>query len=104
MPMPEPTPFVLRGEHITLDALLTSFEAVTWNATRLAGWGDAAWVLCGCLAPAGVAVMLSLWNEENDVRVIQRRLQLDQPIVEVFSNDPRLADLRAWDPTSEPVS
>jgi superfamily II DNA/RNA helicase len=53
---------------------------------------------------AGVAVMLSLWNEENDVRVIQRRLQLDQPIVEVFSNDPRLADLRAWEPTSEPVS
>src|SRR6185503_2169044 len=46
---------------------------------------------------AGVAVMLSLWNEENDVRVIQRRLQLDQPIVEVFSNDPRLADLRAWE-------
>jgi superfamily II DNA/RNA helicase len=46
---------------------------------------------------AGVAVMLSLWNEENDVRVIQRRLQLDQPIIEVFSNDPRLAALRAWD-------
>jgi len=53
---------------------------------------------------AGVAVMLSLWNEENDVRVSQRRLQLEQPIIEVFSNDPRLADLRAWDPTSEPVS
>jgi len=52
---------------------------------------------------AGVAVMLSLWNEENDVRVIQRRLQLDRPIVEVFSNDARLADLRAWDPTAEPV-
>jgi superfamily II DNA/RNA helicase len=50
---------------------------------------------------AGVAVMLSLWNEENDVRVIQRRLQLDAPIIEVFSNDPRLADLRAWEPTSE---
>jgi superfamily II DNA/RNA helicase len=49
----------------------------------------------------GVAVMLSLWNEENDVRVIQRRLQLDAPIIEVFSNDPRLADLRAWEPTSE---
>ena len=53
---------------------------------------------------AGVAVMLSLWNEENDVRVIQRRLQLDQPIIEVFSNDARLADLRSWEPTSEPVS
>ena len=49
----------------------------------------------------GVAVMLSLWNEENDVRVIQRRLQLDGPINEVFSNDPRLADLRSWDPNSD---
>ncbi len=53
---------------------------------------------------AGVAVMLSLWNEENEVRVIQRRLQLEQPIVEVFSNDPRLADLRAWDPAAENVA
>ena len=53
---------------------------------------------------AGVAVMLSLWNEENDVRVIQRRLQLDAPIIEVFSNDPRLADLRAWEPSSESVA
>ena len=48
----------------------------------------------------GVAVMLSMWNEENDVRVIQRRLQLERPIVEVFSNDPRLADLRNWDPSA----
>jgi superfamily II DNA/RNA helicase len=46
----------------------------------------------------GVAVMLTLWNQENDVRVIQRRLNLEGPIVEVFSNDPRLKDLRAWDP------
>ena len=46
----------------------------------------------------GVAVMLTLWNQENEVRVIQRRLHLDGPIVEVFSNDPRLKDLRAWDP------
>ena len=49
----------------------------------------------------GVAVMLSMWNEENDVRVIQRRLALDRPIVEVFSNDPRLTDLRNWDSTIE---
>ena len=49
----------------------------------------------------GVAVMLTLWNQENDVRVIQRRLRLDGPIVEVFSNDPRLRDLRSWDPNAE---
>lgn len=53
---------------------------------------------------SGVAVMLMLWNQENDVRVIQRRLGLSEPIVEVFSNDPRLADLRSWDPDVEAVS
>ncbi|MFN8035548.1 MAG: DEAD/DEAH box helicase [Acidimicrobiia bacterium] len=45
----------------------------------------------------GVAVTLMLYNQENDVRVVQKRLRLDEPIVEIFSNDPRLADLRAWD-------
>jgi superfamily II DNA/RNA helicase len=49
----------------------------------------------------GVAVTLMLWNQENDVRTIQRRLGLSVPIVEVFSNDPRLADLRAWDPVAD---
>ncbi|MEI8001327.1 MAG: DEAD/DEAH box helicase [Actinomycetes bacterium] len=46
----------------------------------------------------GVAVTLMLWNQENEVRVVLRRLAIDQPIVEVFSNDPCLADLAAWDP------
>jgi superfamily II DNA/RNA helicase len=50
---------------------------------------------------SGVAVTLMLWNQENDVRMVQRRLGLSIPVVEVFSNDPRLADLKAWDPTSE---
>ena len=48
----------------------------------------------------GVAVTLMLYNQENEVRVVMRRLRLDQPIVEIFSNDPRLADLRGWDPTA----
>jgi superfamily II DNA/RNA helicase len=51
----------------------------------------------------GVAVTLMLWNQENEIRVVQRRLGLAQPIVEVFSNDPRLADLKAWDPAGEAV-
>ena len=45
----------------------------------------------------GVAVTLMLYNEENDIRSIQRRLALDGPIVEVFSNDPRLANLAAFE-------
>jgi superfamily II DNA/RNA helicase len=42
---------------------------------------------------SGVAVTLMLWNQENEIRVIQRRLGLQVPVVEVFSNDPRLLDL-----------
>ncbi|MGD9796721.1 MAG: DEAD/DEAH box helicase [Acidimicrobiia bacterium] len=46
---------------------------------------------------SGVVVTLVLWNQENEVKQLQRRLGLDLPLVEVFSNDPRLADLAAWD-------
>ncbi|MFZ4583928.1 MAG: DEAD/DEAH box helicase [Acidimicrobiia bacterium] len=45
---------------------------------------------------SGVAATLMLWNEENHIRVVQRRLRMDEPIVEVFSNDPRLADLHTF--------
>ncbi|MCY4069235.1 MAG: DEAD/DEAH box helicase [Acidimicrobiaceae bacterium] len=42
---------------------------------------------------SGVVVTLSLWDEELDVKRLQRRLELDEPIVEMFSNDPRLKEL-----------
>jgi superfamily II DNA/RNA helicase len=50
---------------------------------------------------AGLAVTLVLWNEELEVRRIKRRLGLDEPIVEMFSNDERLADLANWNPAAE---
>ena len=46
----------------------------------------------------GVAVTLLLWNQLVEAEVIQRRLGLRIPIVEMFSNDPRLADLAGWEP------
>ena len=46
-------------------------------------------------------VSLVLWNQELEVRRMQKRLGLDLPIVEMFSNDPRLADLVAWDPAGD---
>ncbi len=46
---------------------------------------------------SGIAVTLLLWNQELEVRRLKRRLRLDAlPIVEVFSNDKRLADLHAF--------
>jgi superfamily II DNA/RNA helicase len=49
----------------------------------------------------GVAVTLLLWNQVLEAEVIQRRLGLRIPIVEMFSNDPRLADLAGWKPSED---
>ena len=53
---------------------------------------------------SGVVVTLVLWNEELEIKRLQRRLGMDLPLVEVFSNDKRLADLDAWDPSADAVS
>ncbi len=49
----------------------------------------------------GVVVSLLLWNQIIEAQVIMRRLALKRPIVEVFSNNPHLRDLAAWEPTME---
>lgn len=46
----------------------------------------------------GLVVSLVLWNQELEVKRLQKRLGLDLPIVEMFSNDARLGDLSDWDP------
>lgn len=48
---------------------------------------------------SGLAVTFVLWNQELEVKRMQKRLELDIPIVEMFSNDARLRDLASWDPT-----
>ncbi len=52
----------------------------------------------------GLVVTLVLWNEQLEVEKVQRRLGLSIPVVEVFSNDPRLGDLRSWVPAGESVA
>jgi superfamily II DNA/RNA helicase len=52
----------------------------------------------------GLVVTLVLWNEQLEVDRIQRRLGLAAPIVEMFSNDPRLRNLRGWDPAVASVA
>jgi len=46
----------------------------------------------------GLVVTLSLWDEELSVKRLQKRVGLDMELVEMFSNDPRLADLGGWTP------
>ena len=50
----------------------------------------------------GLVVTLVLWNEQTEVERIQKRLGLSAPIVEMFSNDPRLTHLDSWEPA--PIS
>ncbi|HEY8081766.1 MAG TPA: DEAD/DEAH box helicase, partial [Acidimicrobiales bacterium] len=45
---------------------------------------------------AGVVVSLLLWNQVVESQVTMKRLGLRLPIVEVFSNDPCLADLEHY--------
>jgi len=47
---------------------------------------------------SGLVVTLLLWDQELEVRRLQKRLGVDQPMHEVFSNNPVLADLTAWNP------
>ena len=42
----------------------------------------------------GLVVTLVLWNQRLEVERLQKRTGIRQPVVEVFSNDPRLQDLR----------
>ncbi len=49
---------------------------------------------------SGLVVTLSLWDEELEVKRLQKRTDLVMPIVEMFSNDERLARLGEWDPTA----
>jgi superfamily II DNA/RNA helicase len=51
---------------------------------------------------SGLVVCFAEWNQELDVRRIQRRLGLSEvPLVQMFSNDRRLDDLAGWDPMVE---
>ncbi len=49
----------------------------------------------------GVAVSLVLWDQEREMEILQKRLGISQPLVEVFSNDSRLDDLTTWDPAAD---
>jgi hypothetical protein len=49
-----------------------------------------------------MVVTFVLWNHVADVERLQKRLGLNQPVTEVFSNDPRLADLHTLDSPAPP--
>jgi len=50
---------------------------------------------------SGLVVTLSMWDEELDIKRLQKRIGVTLPIVEMFSNDERLGDLVGWDPEAD---
>jgi hypothetical protein len=42
-----------------------------------------------------------LWNQELEIKHLRKWVGIDEPVVEVFSNDPRLADLAGWNPKAD---
>jgi superfamily II DNA/RNA helicase len=49
----------------------------------------------------GLVVTLLLWDQELEVKRLQKRLGQDQPMPEVFSNNPILQDLTNWTPVEK---
>ena len=52
---------------------------------------------------AGLVVTLVEWDQVNEVIRIQRRAGLNIPMIKMFSNDERLADLASWEPPEDQV-
>jgi superfamily II DNA/RNA helicase len=48
---------------------------------------------------SGMVVTLVEWNQMTQARILQRGNGISTPVVEMLSNDPRLDDLGAFDPT-----
>jgi superfamily II DNA/RNA helicase len=87
-----------RGIHVDDIDVVVHFDPPDDHKTYLHRSGRTARAGSG-----GVAVSLALWDQEIKVKQLQRRLDLSSPLVEVFSNDARLADLaEGWD--DEPVA
>ena len=49
----------------------------------------------------GLVVTLVLWDQVNEALRLQKQAGVSTPIVKMFSNDERLADLTSWTPPSD---
>ena len=85
-------PTSLLGIHVDDVDVVIQYDPPSDHKTYLhrAGHGRA--------GESGLVVTLSLWDEELEIKRLQKRIDCVMPIVEMFSNDARLADLTEWDP------
>ena len=86
------TDVAARGIHVDDVDVVVQFDPPSDHKTYLHRAGRTARA-----GESGVVVTLSMWDEELDVKRIQRRLDMNEPIIEMFSNDARLVDWANWD-------
>ncbi len=89
------TDVAARGIHVDEVEVVIHFDPPSDHKTYLHRSGRTARA-----GSKGLVVTLVLWNEELEVRRLQKRVGLDLPVVEMFSNDERLGRLAEWDPTT----
>ena len=53
---------------------------------------------------SGMVVTLVLWDQELEVKRLQKRIGVEMPIPQMFSNDKRLDDIAGWDPLDTTVA
>src|SRR5688572_1597423 len=87
------TDVAARGLHIDDIDVVINYEPAPEHKTYLHRSGRTARA-----GSKGMAVSLSVWNEELHMKRLQKRIGVIQPITEMFSNDPRLEDLTAFNP------
>jgi superfamily II DNA/RNA helicase len=84
------TDVAARGLHIDAVDIVVHFDPAEDHKDYLHRSGRTARA-----GASGVAVTLLLWDQLRDLERLQKRLGLERPPVEVFSNDPRLQDLHS---------
>jgi superfamily II DNA/RNA helicase len=93
LPVLVATDVAARGLHIDAVDTVVHFDPPEDHKTYLHRSGRTARA-----GATGVAVTLVLWDQVLEITKLQKRLGLELPVVEMFSNDERLADLAAWEP------
>jgi superfamily II DNA/RNA helicase len=91
LPVLVATDVAARGIHVDEIGVVIHFDPPEDHKTYLHRSGRTARA-----GTSGVVATLVLWDQENEVRMLQKRLGLQLPLVEIFSNDPRLANLAEW--------
>jgi superfamily II DNA/RNA helicase len=94
LPVLVATDVAARGLHIDDVEIVVHYDPPQDHKTYLHRSGRTARA-----GESGIVVTLVLWNEELEVKRLMPRIGVKQPLVQVFSNDPRLADLASWDPS-----